>query len=148
MKKTIRCISFIVMVAIMCAVPVAAESLDSRASLYFSSYDSAIDRITNTEFEVWYDVVAVDTMDELGVSCIEIQRSRNGSSWITVETFYPEDHPQMIYENEYFVYDCVSYTGTPGFFYRAYVTFYAKKGTGTGCLYDYAESIYISPYIN
>ena len=145
MQKIIRRISLLVIVSIMLVIPVSADSIDSRASAYFSSYDSAIDQITNTEFEVWYDVVAVDWMDELGVSSIEIQRSRNMSTWTTVATYYPEDYPQMIYENEFFVYDCVTHTGTPGYYYRAYVTFYAKKGTGTGYLFDYAEPIYISP---
>ena len=146
MKKLMRYISFIVIVSLTFVLPVSADS--SRASAYFSSYDSAIDKITNTEFEVWYDVVAVDTMDELGVSSIEIQRSKNLITWTTVETYYPEDNPQMIYENEYFVYDCVTHTGEPGNFYRAYVTFYARKGTGTGYLYDYAEAVYIIPTAN
>ena len=126
-------------------MPVYADIFESRASAYFASYDSAIDHISATTFEVWYDVMAVTTMDELGVSSIEIQRSKNMSTWTTVATYYPEDYPQMIYENEFFVYDCVTHTGTPGYYYRAYVTFYAKKGTGTGYLFDYAEPIYISP---
>ena len=144
MNKLIRYISFVIVVSMLFAVPAFAESVDQRASAYFGSYDSAINRVTNTEFEVWYDVVAVDWMDELGVSSIEIQRSKNMSTWTTVATYYPEDYPQMIYENEFFVYDCVTHTGTPGYYYRAYVTFYAKKGTGTGYLFDYAEPIYIS----
>ena len=148
MNKLVRYISLIVIISIMLVMPVSADISNSRASAYFSSYDSAIDRITNTEFEVWYDVVATGTMDELGVSSIEIQRSKTLIAWETVETYYPEDNPQMIYENEFFVYDCVTHTGEPGYFYRAYVTFYARKGTGTGYLYDYAETFYINPNAN
>ena len=37
----------------------------------------------------------------------------------------------------------VSYVGTPGYYYRAYIELYAKKGVNTGYLGRYTSAIYI-----
>ena len=47
----------------------------------------------------------------------------------------------MICENTSAHADCVSYTMESGFYYRAYVQFYAKKGTGTGYLSYYTARL-------
>ncbi len=45
-------------------------------------------------------------------------------------TFYKSAYPQMTGENVNHYENYVTYTGTSGYYYRAYILFYAKKGTG------------------
>jgi hypothetical protein len=123
------------------AIPIRAEATDTRASSYFASYDSFLWKTGGTTFEVWFDVNGCAWMDEIGVSSIKVQRSSDGENWTTMKTYLPENYSQMICEDTSSHTGCVAYTGTPGYYYRAYVTFYAKNSTGTGIRYDYAETI-------
>lgn len=142
MKKTIRILCFVMAVLILLAVPVSAEESNAYSSIFFGSYDSAI-YVSGRTLEIYFDVVGNGMMDEIGVSCIELERSSNGSSWSTVKTFSPDDYPQMICEDTSIAYDYVSCTGSYGYYYRAYVTFYAKNSRGSGNAYDYSEIVYI-----
>lgn len=145
MKRFVRTICLVVSVAMLLAFPVFAETSEPRSSAFFISYDSFIDVITAMKMEIWFDVVGAGDQDELGVSSIKIQRSSDGQNWTDRKTFYPENYPQMIVENTFVVYDCVTYYGTPGYYYRAYVVFYAKKGNGTGEMSQYSEVVYLPP---
>lgn len=141
MKRFIRYACIALVVAILAAVPIRAEAADTRASSFFASYDSFLWKTSSRTFEVWFDVNACNWMDEIGVSSIKVQRSSDGESWTTMKTYQSEYFPQMICEDTASHTGCVSYTGTPGYYYRAYVTFYAKNSTGTGIRFDYAETI-------
>ena len=80
-------------------------------------------------------------MDELCASSIRVQRSADGSNWETMRAYEPGVYTQMICENTSFHCSYVSYTGTPGYYYRAYVTFYARNSTDYGKLYQYTQTI-------
>lgn len=142
-----RIISILMAVVLFLAIPVCAEESDIYSSIYFASYDSAIYNTTGRTLEIWYDVVGNGSMAEIGVSCIELERSSNNSDWTVIKTYLPEDYPQMICENTVINYDCVSYLGTYGYYYRAYVTFYAKNSRGEGYRNEYSETVYITPPI-
>ena len=78
-------------------------------------------------------------MDELGASRITVQRRASSSdSWESVKNYYPSSYSQMIDYDQATHAACVSYTGTAGYEYRAYVEFYAKSGSGTGYTGAYA----------
>lgn len=143
MKKVIRTLCVVIAVLILLAVPVSADDVGSYSSIYFCSYDSAI-YTTGRTLEIWFDVVSNGMMDEIGVSYIELERSSNGSSWSSVKIFYPENYPQMICEDTSIAYDYVSYTGSYGYYYRAYVTFYAKNSRGRGNAHQYSETVYLA----
>lgn len=140
-----RIICILMSVLLFIAIPVCAEESDIYSSIYFASYDSAIYNTSGRTLEIWYDVVGNGAMDEIGVSCIELERSSNNSDWTVIKTYLPEDYPQMICENTGINYDCVSYLGTYGYYYRAYVTFYAKNSRGEGNRSRYSETVYITP---
>ena len=142
MKKSISIICVIIAVISLLAVPVSAEENSTYSSIFFCSYDSAI-YVEGRTLEIWFDVVGNGGMDEIGVSCITLERSSNGSSWSTVKTFYPEDYPQMICYDTGIAYDYVTYTGSSGYYYRAYVTYYAKNSRGRGNAYQYSETVYM-----
>lgn len=141
MKRFLRCASAVMVLVLLLAVPGHAEEATHRASSFFMSYDSSIYQATSEVFEIWFDVVSLGAMDELGVSSIKVQRSSDGSKWITMKTFTPDQYPQMICEDTSFHCDYVSYIGTPGNYYRAYVIFYAKNSTGIGERAQYSETI-------
>ena len=140
MKKFKRRICVILVVAMVLAIPVYAEEAQTRSSAYISMYDSYLYKSASNQIQVWFEVGGMGIMDEIGCSEIRVQRSSTGTgNWVTMKTYYPEDYPEMLSENDYSHIDYVTYTGTPGYYYRAIVIIYAKKGSGFGEIIDYAE---------
>ena len=70
-------------------------------------------------------------MDKLGMSSITVQRSSDNQNWTDVKTYTKENNPSMVTSNKAHYETYVTYVGTAGYYYRAKIWFYAKKGTGT-----------------
>ena len=142
MKAFVKLICVILAIAISLAVPASAEA-NTRASLFFHEISTYIYKLNDTQFQVWFDVAAVGTMEELGSSKITVQRSADGENWQNMFTYRSEYYPQMIDYNtiEHGAY--VPYHGTQGYYYRAFVTFYAKDERGSGTLYRYTNTVYL-----
>ena len=134
MKKGIRIVCVILVLSILIAIPVSAQTGDeTRASIFFSAHDTYLSKVSENRFKVWFDVIAVDRMDYLGVCEIEIDRSSDGQNRSLIATYNKTFYPAMVASNtvahgSYITY----YNATPGYYYRAYVTFYAKNSRGTG----------------
>lgn len=141
MKKLMRLFAAILAIIMLISVQVCAAEVEPRASSYFRSYDAYLHRTSSTTFEVWFDVVADRIMVELGASKIKVQRSTDGTNWATVRTYTKSMYPQLVCSNTFTHADCVSYTMEPGFYYRAYVEFYAKDTSGSAYLYCYTERL-------
>lgn len=142
MKRFIQCICVLLVAALFLTIPAyATETVTPRSSSFFLCNSTYLYKTSDTQFEVWFDVTAVRTMDEIGTSVIKVQRSSDGENWTTMKTYEKESYSQMICEKTIGHVGCVSYTGTKGYYYRAYVTFYAKDSTGTGKLYRYTDTI-------
>ena len=139
MRKHIRMICMVLVVCLVFAFPVSAESgSQSRASLYFAAHDCFLYKVDSSTFEIWFDVTATGMMGELGVSSIEVDRSADGVNWSLIRTYDAEDYPQMLCENTGTHDGYITYRyATPGYYYRAYITFYAKNSSGSGKLYRY-----------
>lgn len=135
MKRFTRCICLLLVCVMMFSTTAfAAETTESRASNFFAASSVYFWNTSGRNYEIWFDVTAVGTMAELGTSKIQVQRSTDESNWTTVRTYYKEDYSQMIKTNSGHHVDCVSFTATTGYSYRAIVTLYAKNsagGTGT-----------------
>lgn len=140
MKKAIRAICLLLVIAMVLVVPVYAEDHSTRSSSYFAALQAYIYRTTDTQFQVWFDVTGTRRMEEIGVSEILVQRSVNNATWTTVATFTPDNYPQMLEYNTGTAVNYVPYTGSMYYYYRAYVTFYADNGSGWGKM-----SLYTSP---
>lgn len=125
--------------SLLLALPVSAESEpQTRASLFFVAHNCFLSRVDSSTFKICFDVLATGTMDELGVSSIEVDRSADGENWSLMRTYDAEDYPQMLCENTSSHDDYITYRyATPGYYYRAYITFYAKNSTGVGERYRY-----------
>ena len=135
MKRFVQCVCVVLVLATILAIPAAAaESAGQRGSDYFMKYSCYLWEISDTQFEIWFDIVALDTMDELGVSEIKLYRSSDKVDWTRVKTYTKDSYSQMTDTGRLRYADCVTYTYTSGYYYYAEVKFYAKKGSGTATM--------------
>lgn len=146
MKPMIRCVSLVLAIIMLLAVPVNAampsdQVITPQASDYFSALRYYLYRVSDTKFEVWYEAYAVGTMQEIGVSMIKVQRSADGVNWSTMQTFTYDLTPSMMCYDTFSHTGYINYYGTPGYYYRAYIRFHAKNSNGTGELHRYTDSI-------
>ena len=139
MKSLKRYTCFLLIAALLLATPVFAA--EPRASDYFLSSSVYLHKTSGTTFEAWFEVNCLSIMDEVGASVVKIQRSSDGVNWTTMRTYNKESYTSMTDTNTSAHYSCVSYTGTAGYYYRAFIILYAKKGNGTGEVYRYTASI-------
>ena len=142
MKKLIRFVCLILVCALFFAVPAqATETAEPRASAFFSSYSTDLYKTSSSSFQIWFDVVSnVATMDVLGASEIVVYRSADQQSWTKMRTYTMGNYPEMVDQNTTFHGGYVTYNyATTGYYYRAYITFYAKNSTGIGERYVYTE---------
>ena len=142
MKRAMQFMCMILVVSLLLAIPAYAETtLEPRESAFCASYGTDLYKASSRSFEIWFDVDAnASLMDVLGVSEIIVYRSADQESWIEVLTFNMEDYPEMIdtYTCSHTGYVTVNYA-IPGYYYRAYITFYAKNSRGIGERYVYTE---------
>ena len=134
MNRYIRCISVILIVCLIVAMPVCASDMNGRASIFFTAYGAGLYKVSRESFDIEFDVDAnLYEMDELGVSVIEVYSSSDKQSWSLARTFYKEDWPEMTCNNTASHTAAIRYVyATPGLYYRAYVQFYARNSAGTG----------------
>ena len=133
MKKFSQIICLILVCA-MClsTTAIAAENVEPRASNYFWSSSVYFWHTSGNSYQIWFDVTAKSTMQKLGASYIKVQRSTDLTNWSTVSTYDMDDYAQMIKTNTVRHADCVPFSATTGYAYRAVVTLYAKNSSGTG----------------
>lgn len=144
MKRFIRCTSmFLAMVMILIIPAYAAETVAPKASNYFMRSGVYLCNISGNYFEAWFDVTGVSRMDIIGVNFIRIQQSSDGSSWTTVKTYSKESYTNLIDSNTAFHTAGVGYTAEGGYYYRAFIQLYAKKGVNSATMNEYTSKIYI-----
>lgn len=139
MKRFSRILCYILVFSLMLAVPVSAEvELEPRGSAFFAAHEVFLYKTGTKKFQVWFDVTGNGMMQELGVSSIEVDRSYDGVNWDLMRIYEMEDYPEMVGTNTSSHVGYVPYVyATPGCYYRAYITFYAKNSNGTGVLFRY-----------
>ena len=146
MKKFLRLTCIVLSISLCMVLPASAETnTNARASDFFHQISTYIHMLNDTQFEVWFDVSAVGTMQEIGASKITVQRSADGETWQNMFTYRAEYYPQMIDYNTFEHGSCIPYHGTLGYYYRGFVTFYAKSSKGTGEMYRYTNTVYLQP---
>ena len=144
MKSFLRLICVILSLALCLVVPASAETgVSARSSDYFHMISTYIYKLNDTQFQVWFDVAAVETMLEIGSSKITVQRSADGETWKNMFSYLPEYYPQMIDYNTVSHMAYIPYHGTLGYYYRGVVTFYAKNSEGSGEMYRYTNTVYL-----
>lgn len=142
MKKSVRFICLILVCSLVLAVPAQAESVvEPRESAFFSYYGTDLYKTSSSSFQIWFDVVSnITVMDVIGVSEIILYRSADQQSWTKMRTYTMDNYPEMVDQNTRDHVGYVTYNyATPGYYYTAYITFYAKNSTGIGERYVYTE---------
>ncbi len=135
MKKVTRFVCMLLVLSVFLVIPAYAQTAaEPRGSAFFSSYGTDLYKTGTRTFQIWFDVDSnLTTMDELGVSEIIVYRSEDGQNWTEMRTYHMEDYSQMIAYNTGSHIDYVTYeNATPGYYYTAYIFFYAKNSTGIG----------------
>jgi len=152
-NRFLRAVCLLLVFSFVFALPVSAEDTVSpmasggdtvapMANAYIAAHTLSITKTGNYQFEVWFDVIANgEIMDEIGVSEIIIYRSPDGESWYDVAVYTPDDHPEMMAENASHHNASITYSNATGKYYKAYVTFHAKKGNGTGEILRYTSEL-------
>ena len=145
MKKLAQFVCVILILSIMLAIPAQAETVvQPRGSAFFAAYGFDLEKTSASTFRVWYDVDgnAGANLQELGVSEIIVYRSADQQSWTKMRTYTKEMYPSLIALNTGSHGGYVTYSGaSAGYYYTAYITFYAKNSTGYAKNYFYTEII-------
>lgn len=107
-----------------------AEEAIPRSSEYINSQYVHLSNSENN-LEVSFTVYGKGILNDLGAHTIIIQRSRNGSSWTNVKTFYYTDagYAHMMGHQTHIHQSYVTYTGVSGYYYRALVKVWGGDGT-------------------
>lgn len=133
-RKIIRSFIALFLVVFM-AVPVCAAEpnmpIMPMASNYLDTYNTYICDMGNGEYQIWFTVVGVGTMDEIGTLSIMLYEVNSDGSTTWVKTFLHEDNPSMLRYNYHFNSSYVSFQGSSSKTYKAYVCIWAgKNGSG------------------
>ena len=132
--SAVKLIAFVLVLAMISPLSVSAAGLEqaqTRASDYLSSYNTYVCAMGGGKLQIWYTVVGMDDMDEIGVLSIKLYESTNGTTWTRVKTYSHENYSSMLLEDDFFHSSYVSYNGTAGKYYKAYVCIWAgKNGSG------------------
>lgn len=135
MKRFTQCICILLVCAMMLTTTAfAAETVEPRGSDFFSASSVYFWNTSGRNYEIWFDVTAKGTMTELGASEIRVQRSTDEVNWTTVRTYYKEDYSQMTDTSTVHHGDCVPFTATTGYSYRAIVYLYARNSSGSATM--------------
>lgn len=144
MKRFVRCVCMLMAIVMAFSIPAfAAESVEPKASIFFRNSSVYLCNVSENTFEAWFDVTATGTMDAIGVNFIKIQRSSDGVNWTTVLTCAKENYLYFVGYNTTTHAAGVGVTVARGYYYRAYIELYAKKGVNTGTMDEYTSAIYI-----
>ncbi|EOS66454.1 hypothetical protein [Oscillibacter sp. 1-3] len=102
-----------------------AASAAVYSSDYLAKYSATISAQGGGVMKVSYTVMATDTIKELGVSKIVVEK-KVGNSWIEAETYTSSDYPELSTTNDDVHRGYVLYDGVAGTEYRAKVTVFGN----------------------
>lgn len=131
MKKhpAIRIIALVLMLTIATSVTAAATV---RASLYLESYAITIEAKGGGKMVVGYGVYGTRTMDQLGAQKIVIEVETSPDRWLPIITIDGDSNTDKYYAyNSLFCEGTYTFWGNPYDRYRATLTAYAAKGSGS-----------------
>lgn len=118
-----------------------ADTITPRASYYLSSYNTYICDMGNGRMEIWFDVTGTGVMDEIGVLSIRLYESSDNTNWTRVKTYSHENYSSMLAHDDWSHISYVSYQGTAGKYYKAYVCIWAGKNGAGDTRYMWAPMV-------
>ena len=123
----VRLIALILVFFIPCNIVSATEKATPRASDYINSFNSYIYNAALGKVQVYFHVVGVNTMDDIGALSIKIYESTDNNNWTWVKTLTNGNTPSILGQNEIYFSSHIDYQGTIGRYYKAYVCLWAGK---------------------
>lgn len=128
-KSASRLFALAICVAFLTSIMITASA---RASDYFDSYNISATAAGGGKVRVSVLVNGTRTMQEIGTTSIAIYEYQSSSSSYTkVYTYTTSNTTGMTVKNDYSMGKSVTYQGTPGKYYYAIVTLYAKDASGS-----------------
>lgn len=129
-----------VLMIIVTLLPVGAsaattETVQPRASYYLDTYNAYVYIVGGGEIRVYFNAEGTGYMDELGALSIQIYECSTNSSdiddWEWKKTFTYDSTPGMLSYKDDYHSGYVTYNGTSGKYYKAYVCIWGgKNGSG------------------
>lgn len=133
-----RIVAFLLVVAM--SFPITVNAAEPRASDYLDSYQAYVYPAGSGEIQVWFSVTADTYMDELGALSIHIYESSDNSTWTYKTTYRHSNYSGMLGTDDIFHSGHISYQGTTGKYYKAYVCIWAGKDGGGDTRYYWTSS--------
>ena len=135
------CSLILAIVLLFCSfVPINASASEARASYYLSSYQAYVYPAGSGEIQVWFSVTGVDYMDDLGALWIEVYESSDNSTWTYKKTYMHSDYAGLLGEDDFYHSGHVTYQGTAGKYYKAYVCIWAGRNGGGDTRYYWTSA--------
>lgn len=129
-KAIIRMIACVMIITMIIPVGVSA-AVEPRASDYLSAYNAYVYLPGDGEVRVYFNVQGTTTLDELGALSIQLYECSTNSSnlndWEWKTAFAHDLSPGMLGYDDFYHSGYVSYQGTPGKYYKAYVCIWGGK---------------------
>lgn len=111
----------LIMAFFMCT----SASASTRASAYLRSYLAYCYAEDDGSVSVWFEVVGTGDEEVLGVLTIMVEERAPGGSWQHAATYRHTEYPEFLSYNDDFHYGDIDFEDTtPGYEYRAYLTFW------------------------
>ena len=136
--SVVRFLAVIMVMAILlpnCASASAVETVQPRASAYLDTYNAYVYMAGGGEVRVYFNAQGTGYMDEIGVLSIQIYECSTNSSdindWTWKKTFKHNTTSGMLSYDDDYHSGYVTYQGTAGKYYKAYVCVWGgKNGDG------------------
>lgn len=126
----LRLVAILLVVTLTLPVTVSAASVETvqpRASYYLDSYNAYVYPAGSGKVQVWFSVIGVDYLDELGALTIKIYESTDNSNWTWVKSFSNFNYPEMLGYDHFYHSGHVEYQGVAGRYYKAYVCIWGGR---------------------
>lgn len=105
----------------------AADAIQPRGSDYLNSYNAYVYPAGNGLVQVWFSVIGVDYLDELGALTIQLYESQDNINWYRAISFSNDYTPSMLGYNDFLYGSHVDYQGVAGRYYKAYVCIWGGR---------------------
>ena len=134
-SSIVRIVAVVLVLAMLTPTSVSAAEIQPRASLYLDSYSAYVYMPGAGEVRAYFTVSGTDYMDELGALTIQIYEcstnSSNSNDWTWKKTFKHNTTSGMLSYNDDYHSGYVTYNGTAGKYYKAYVCIWGgENGAG------------------
>lgn len=143
MKKFYKMISILCVLSLLVFPGNAATSdpLQPMQSAYIQAYGSYASIASDTTVKFAFYATGTDRMADVGAKSVSVQYSYDGEYWYSARTFNCIAFPEIMGHNKITHIASVEHTGTPGRYYRAYITFWAGDGTNGDARYMYTNVV-------